>query len=227
MSNCESVVILYILICIITHAGILSFTKMSAGETTIAWYLVSAASVAILLLPFVATPLTWVAVELLIQQARDSASERIFDEEMTDVGLQSRGGRDVPASNNVSVSDSCGRIQSAEHMAEEDHPNSRSAASTVITNEGTNLSAKRNGNNSETAINETDSAVAKEKSTTEVIKKEGQFLEVELYNVQSDSIDHNKFQSLNIPACAMMCTGLMCSSLSFMCSKLPLHALHE
>ena len=46
---------------------------MSAGKPT-AWYLVSAASVVILLLPFLATPLTWVAVELLKQQASNSAS---------------------------------------------------------------------------------------------------------------------------------------------------------
>ena len=55
------------------HAGILSFTEMSAGKPA-AWYLVSAASVVILLLPFLATPLTWVAVELLKQQASNSAS---------------------------------------------------------------------------------------------------------------------------------------------------------
>ena len=148
---------------------------MSAGEPTIAWYLVSAASVAILLLPFAATPLTWVAVELLIRQAKASVSERTFDEEMTDVGLQSRGGRDVPASNNVSVSDSCGRTQSAEHLAEENLPNSSSTALTVIATEGTNHPARKNGNNSETAVNKTDSTVTKERRATKVIKKRVDF----------------------------------------------------
>ena len=52
--------------------GILSFTTVSNGEARNAWYLVGAASVAILLLPFVATPLTWVAVELVIQRAKAS-----------------------------------------------------------------------------------------------------------------------------------------------------------
>ena len=46
---------------------------MSDGETANAWYVAGMASVAILLLPLVATPLTWVAVELLIQQAKASA----------------------------------------------------------------------------------------------------------------------------------------------------------
>ena len=200
---------------------------MSAGEPTIAWYLVGAASVAILLLPFFATPLSWVVVELLIQQAKASDSEKAIDEEITEIELQSRERRNPPARKNIVDSDSCDRTQSAEHMAEEDLPNSPSAASTVITNEGTNPPAQMSRSNSATARIEADLAGANERRPSDVLTKEGQFLEIELYEEQSDRIDHSKFQRLNIPACAMMYAGLMCLCLSFMCCELPLHALYE
>ena len=44
------------------------------GEPTDPWYLMGAASLAALLLPFVATPLAWVAVEVLRKQADNASS---------------------------------------------------------------------------------------------------------------------------------------------------------
>ena len=57
--------------------GVLSLVRLGAGEPTDRWYLMGGASVAALLLPIVATPLAWVAVELLVHQAplHDGASE--------------------------------------------------------------------------------------------------------------------------------------------------------
>ena len=70
---------------------------MNDGETTNAWYLVGAASVAILLLPFVTTPLTWVAVELLIQQAKASAEVAT---DTADTELHSRDKTSLPSRTN-------------------------------------------------------------------------------------------------------------------------------
>ena len=48
------------------------------GEPTDPWYLMGAASLAALLLPFVATPLTWVVVEVLRKLADNASSNHIL-----------------------------------------------------------------------------------------------------------------------------------------------------
>ena len=215
-------------------AGILSFTMVSNGEATNAWYLVGTASVAILLLPFVATPLTWVAVELLIQQARASAEVAT---DTADIELQPREGSSPPPRRNTSVSYSSDCTQS-EHVTEGDLPNSPTAASTMVTIERMSLPAKTNENNSEAAgknnvqglhnvspLDKTDSVRAIGRRSTDVLTKDGQFLEVEIYDVLSNRVDHSKFQSMNKAACAMMYAALMCFSLSLMCCKFPLHCM--
>ena len=215
-------------------AGILSFTMVSNGETANAWYLVGTASVAILLLPFVATPLTWVAVELLIQQARASAEVAT---DTADTELQPREGSSPPSRQTTSVSYSSDCTQS-ELVTEGDLPNSPTAVSTMVTIERMSLPAKTNENNSEAAgktnvqglhnvspLDKTDSVRAIGRRSTDVLTKDGQFLEVEIYDMQSDRVDHSKFQSMNKAACAMMYAALMCSSLSLMCCKFPLHCM--
>ena len=214
-------------------AGILSFTMVSNGETANAWYLVGTASVAILLLPFIATPLTWVAVELLIQQAKASAEVAT---DTADTELQPREGSSPPPRRTTSVSSDCTQ---SEHVTEGDLPNSPTAASTMVTIERMSLPAKTNENNSEAAgknnvqglhnvspLDKTDSVRAIGRRSTDVLTKDGQFLEVEIYDVQSNRVDHSKFQSMNKAACAMAYAALMCFSLSLMCCKLST-ALHE
>ena len=215
-------------------AGILSFTTMSNGEAINAWYLVGTASVAILLLPFIATPLTWVAVELLIQQAKASAKVAT---DTADTELQPREGSSLPSRRTTSVSYSSDCTQS-EHVTEGDLPNSPTAASTMVAIERMSLPAKTNENNSEAAgknnvqglhsvspLDKTDSVRAIGRRSTDVLTKDGQFLEVEIYEMQSDRVDHSKFQSMNKAACAMMYAALMCFSLSLMCCKFPLHCM--
>ena len=182
------------------HAGVLSLVEVRNGEPTNAWYLVGAASAAILLLPFVATPLSWVAVELFIRQTRAS--------DAADIDLQYREGSNP----------------------------SPSAESTVDTTDRVSPTARLIGNNSETAANkefqsshdvppEVDAAEVVERRPTAVLKTgEDRFPEAEIYDVRLHRIDHSKFQSLNMAACAMMCIALMCFSLSFMFCKFPLSA---
>ena len=57
------------------HAGVLGIVGGINGEPTDPWYLMGAASLAALLLPFVATPLAWVVVEVLRNQADKASSE--------------------------------------------------------------------------------------------------------------------------------------------------------
>ena len=199
---------------------------MSNGEATNAWYLVGTASVAILLLPFVATPLTWVAVELLIQQAKAS-SEAATD--TADTELQPREGSSPPPRRNTSVSYSFDCTQS-EHVTEGDLPNSPTAVSTMVTIERMSPPAETNVYNSIVAgkndvqgspLGKTNSVRAIGRRSTDVLTKDGQFLEVEIYDVQPNRVDHSKFQSMNKAACAMMYAALMCFSLSVMCCKLP------
>ena len=47
------------------YTGVLGIVGGTNKEPTDPWYLMGAASLAALLLPFVATPLTWVVVEVL------------------------------------------------------------------------------------------------------------------------------------------------------------------
>ena len=61
--------------------------------------------------------------------------------------------------------------------------------------------------------------VFKGNPTVKLNTKDSQFLEIDLYDVQANRIDHSKFQSLNKAACAMMYAGLMCLCLSFMCCE--------
>ena len=210
---------------------------MSAGEPTNAWYLVGAASVAILLLPFVATPLTWVAVELLIQQARASAPARSSDEVATDAAdteLQTREISNPPTRKNGSGSD-CGDLtQTSEPVTKENLAKSPDAALTAVSIKGTIPPANMKRHNSETASNDdvqslhdaspvpiADSVVTNERRPTAVLRTEGQFLEIELHKAQTHRINHSKFQNLNKAACAMMYAGLMCLCLSFMCCEFP------
>ena len=205
----------------IMHAGLLSLVEVRTGEPTKAWYLIGGASLAILLLPFVATPLSWVAVELFIQQT--SASDELATD-AADIELQYREGSNPSA-----------RPQSAGHVSTEDLLHSPSAASTVVSTERMNPTARLIGNNSKTAANkefqsshdvppEVDAAEVVERRPTAVPKREDWFLEAEIYDVQPRRIDLSKFQSLNMAACAMMCIALMCISLSFMFCKFPLSA---
>ena len=221
------------MVCFIA-AGIVSFMTVSIGETANAWYLVGAASVAILLLPFVATPLTWVAVELLMQRARASAEAAT---DTADTELQPREGSSPPPRQNASVSSSSDCAQS-EHVTEGELPNSPTAESTIVTIERMSPPAKTNENNSKTAgkndgqglhnvsrLGKTDSVRAIGRRSADVPTEEGQFLEVEIYDVQHNRVDHSKFQSMNKAACAMMYAALMCFSLSLMCCKFPLHCM--
>ena len=199
---------------------------MSNGEATNAWYLVGTASVAILLLPFVATPLTWVAVELLIQQAKASAEAAT---DTADTELQPREGSSPPPRRNTSVSYSFDCTQS-EHVTEGDLPNSPTAVPTMVTIERMSPPAETNVYNSIVAgkndvqgspLGKTNLVRAIGRRSTDVLTKDGQFLEVEIYDVQPNRVDHSKFQSMNKAACAMMYAALMCFSLSVMCCKLP------
>ena len=210
---------------------------MSAGEPTNAWYLVGAASVAILLLPFVATPLTWVAVDLLIQQARASAPARTSDELATDTAdteLQTREISNPPTRKNGSVSDSGNLTQPSEPVTKEKLAKSPEAALTAVSIKGTISPANMKRHNSETAGNDdvqslhnaspaatADSVLTNERRLTAVLKKEGQFLEIELHKAQTHRINHSKFQSLNKAACALMYAGLFCLCLSFICCEFP------
>ena len=56
------------------HAGLLGIVRGINGEPTDPWYLMGAASLAALLLPFIATPLAWVVVEVLRKQADNASS---------------------------------------------------------------------------------------------------------------------------------------------------------
>ena len=217
------------------HAGVLSLVEVSAGEPTNAWYLMGGASLAILLLPFVATPLTWVAVELFIRQTSNSGAASELATDTANIELQIEEKSIPPARQNASVSDSCDRMQAAEHVTEEDLPHSPSVVFTVDTTERMSPPARLNGNNSETTSNEefqslhdvppkVDAARAIQRRPTAVITREGQFLEVEMYNAQYHRVDRSKFQSLNMAACAMMCIALMCFSLSIMFCKFQLNA---
>ena len=226
------------------HTGVLSFTEMNNEKPTNAWYLVSAASMAILLLPFVATPLTWVAVELLTQQARDSAPARSSDEvatDTTDIELHYREGRNPPERKNDSVFDSGNRTQSEEHMTEEGGlPNSPYRPASIVATEGTSPSARMISSNSETAVVKEFQSSLDEPSSivdaTEVVKRrptallktrQNPFMEAEIYDVQFHRLEYSKFQRLNTPACAMMYAGLMCFSLSFMCCEFLYTVMHE
>ena len=207
---------------------------MNNGEAANAWYLVGTASVVILLLPLVATPLTWVAVELLIQQAKASAEAAT---DTADTELQPREGSSPPPRRNTRVSYSFDCMQS-EHVTEGNLPHFPTTASTMVTIERMSPPAKTNENNSKAAgkndvqglhnvspLGKTDSVRAIGRRSTDLLTKDGQFLEVEIYDMQPDRVDHSKFQSMNKAACAMMYAALMCFSLSLMCCKFPLHGM--
>ena len=217
------------------HAGVLSLVEVSTGEPTNAWYLMGAASVAILLLPFVITPLMWVAVELLIQQARASGATSELATDTANIVLQVEERSTPPARQNGSVSNSCDQMQAAEHATEEDLPHSPSAVSTVDTTDRVSPPARLNGNNSKTTANEefqsshdvppeVDAAEVIKRRPTAVTTREGQFLELEFYDAQSHRVDCSQFQSLSMAACAMLCIALMCFSLSLMFCKFLLNS---
>ena len=68
--------------------------------------------------------------------------------------------------------------------------------------------------------------VVKQRPSAVLKTADCQFMEVEIYDVQSDRADYSKFQSLNMAACAMMYAALMCFSLSVMCCKFPLQCVN-
>ena len=68
--------------------------------------------------------------------------------------------------------------------------------------------------------------VVKQRPSAVLKTADSQFMEVEIYDVQSDRVDYSKFQSMNKAACAMMYAALMCFSLSLMCCKFPLHGMN-
>ena len=150
-----------------------------------------------------------------------------------DIKLLSAEGCNLPERKNSSVSDSCHWTQPAEHVTEKHHPNFRSVALTVVSTERVILNGRINRSNPETAAKVYQSSpdvpprveaagINKRRPTDVLSTNDCQFLEVELYDAQSDRVDRSKFQSLNKAACAMMCAGLMCFSFSFMCCELPL-----
>ena len=151
---------------------------------------------ALLLLPFVATPLAWVAMELLVHQTRspDKVIELAIATDAANMVLQSQEGSD-PAS----LQDGSNIKATAD--SEEELQNSLDITPGV------------------------DDAVANDRRPTAVLKeREVQFLEADVYNMQPHRIDRSKFQSLNMAACTMMYSALMCFSLSIVCCKFLLHA---
>ena len=184
------------------------------------------ASVAILLLPFVATPLSWVAVELLIRHT-SSSGKLATDTVNIELPIEERN--NPPVRQNASVPNYCDRMQAAEDMTKENHPSSLNAVPTVATTERINSFPRLNGNNSRTAANKefqntlavpprVDAVEAKERRPTALLKTV-QFLEADVYDVQPHRVDYSKFQSLNKAACDMVYIALMCFSLSIVCCK--------
>ena len=141
--------------------------------------------------------------------------------------LQSTERCNSPVRPKNSVSHSWKRTQSTEETAEEDLPTFHSIL-TVDTAERMSRSARLSRlSNPETAVEESgllreaDAAdVVNQRPSTVLKTAENQFMEVEIYDLQSDRTDYSKFQSMNKAACAMMYAALMCFSLSLMCCKL-------